>query len=209
MDRQSRIFGVCWGGFPSLTDKFSRPPRRACSASPPRGRCEWPGGASSTASWVGAFRAGEETRSRSLASPCGRAEQRRGARKKRRACLSAASLRASLANRAAQGTAQRPGLRLAFLLLTFGVCVTLLRKVSKPRAVRAFGEQRKPATRVSSKVSRPPGRDPARYRRLNATTKKNQATRATSSPLSYRFCIVSRLCTCVIFDAMPAAPKAS
>ena len=30
-----------------------------------------------------------------------------------------------------------PDARLAFLLLTFGVCVTLLRKVSKPRACSA------------------------------------------------------------------------
>jgi hypothetical protein len=38
--------------------------------------------------------------------------------------------------RAAQGTAQRPSLWLAFVLDTFGVCITLLSKVSKPRVQR-------------------------------------------------------------------------
>ncbi len=50
----------------------------------------------------------------------------------------------------------------AFLLVTFGVHVTLLRKVSEPRVQSTPLRKRKPASRVSVKVTAPPGAHPGR-----------------------------------------------
>jgi hypothetical protein len=51
--------------------------------------------------------------------PCDRAEQRSGKRIRAGVCLSEARLARPRLTRAAQGTAKRPGLRLAFFCLLF------------------------------------------------------------------------------------------
>jgi hypothetical protein len=75
------------------------------------------------------------------------------------------------ASSAGDRAAARALARLSFAY--FCVCVTLLCKVSK-HSVRStpVAMQRKLAERVSPKVSRPPGRDPASSERQNHQTKK-------------------------------------
>jgi len=82
------------------------------------------------------------------------------------------------------GGTQQPGS--PFLLLTFGVCVTSLREVSKPRARSApFGEQKKTRFAGFAKSELPPGNPrPAELRRERGRSrgKRGNSAKAGARP---------------------------
>ena len=96
--------------------------------------------------------------------PCVCAEERRLGRDKGCACLSAASLRRPRPSRAPQVAPASPGSQTpgSLFFAYFGVCVTLLSKVSKLRAHSAPGETKKTRNAGFGKSETPAGARPGK-----------------------------------------------